>query len=151
MMNNYDIVRQLSIALPCELHIIILREYMKRYVIKEMLQSPLRLRKLEICKAHSQLSTSIEDYVNKVSQLLQEGEICLQMSLDIVEDRVLTDDWFAWDQSQQSLRVIDITRSVLLYPSKLKIELEAFVYLQVKQVTQVQCLTNNLSMLTKML
>ncbi len=115
------------------------------------MQSCLLQRITEGHDAFQACMTSIINFVDKARTVNAGSNDYFKISIDVLEDRILDDDWFPWDSSRASLQILTCTKQYISHPELLKIEIETNLLRELKNDDQIHILTSNLVMLTKML
>lgn len=146
-----SIVSQLSSYLPCDLQWRILTEYTKTFILPELLENTMLSKLTNLCDAHHLCSVAIDDYVDKVSCVHDTDVIYFNVCMDTLEDRILDDEWFPFDSSQHTLRVLYLTKTYIQHTHLLKIEIKMQLLNNIHSIWHVHSLCSNINMLTRMI
>lgn len=124
MSTSKDIHRQMAMCLPCEIQQIILKNYTQKYIFTELLKSPQLKRQQLNISLHDKITRAIVKYVKMVHSLHHTNVDAFNICIDILEERLLEDEWYVWEGTQQTLLIINLTRLYVATPNLLKIEIE---------------------------
>lgn len=146
-----NISREISICLPCDIQKKIWKIYTQKYIFPELQQSSLLQRIIQRNDAFQSCMTTIINFVDKASTIAAVSNDYFNISMDVLEDRILDDDWFPWDSSRYSLQTIMFAKQYIYCPQLLKMEIQTNLLCELKENEQIYSLASNLAMLTKML
>jgi hypothetical protein len=146
-----NISREMSMYLPCDVQRKIWQKYTQKYIIPELLRSNLLQSISKRHDAFEACTTIISNFVYKARIMKSMNNNNFQTSIDVLEDRILDDEWFPWDTSRASLQAIILTKQYISHPELLKVEIETNLLHKLKKGDQMYILASNLAMLTKML
>jgi hypothetical protein len=138
-------------CLPCDVQRKIWQKYTQQYIFTELLQSCLLQSITQKHDAFQACMTAIIKFVEKARSVNAVSNDYFKISIDVLEDRILDDEWFPWDSARMSLQTITFTKQYISHPELLKIEIETNLLRELKNDDQIYILTSNLAMLTKML
>lgn len=145
-----NISQAMSLCLPCDLQRKIWKKYTQKYIFPELLQSCLLQRILARHGAFQVCIASIINFVEKAISINQISNNYFKISIDVLEDRILDDDWFQSEGSRIFLQIIMLTKQYISHPELLKMEIETNVMRELKNDNQIYVFASNLAMLTNM-
>lgn len=144
-----NIVQQLSKSLPCDLQWKILREYTQRYILPDLTHNKVFLRVSQRSNRYAYFIEIISMYVQVALLLFDKGVEHFHSRIDMLEERLLDDEWFVWDSSHKTIKILDITKKLIHYPHLLKIDLATMLWNN--DVDTIYILCKDIVMLTRML
>ena len=148
-----DIMRLMTNTLPCEIQQDILKYYAQKYIFTELLNSPKSRHQKKIIVLYENIHQAIAMYVDKVHTLHHTNAVAFNVCIDVLEERLYEDEWYVWDDTQQTIRILDLTRRFVVAPNLLKTEIEELRRSLSKhnKVYGMNSFLKNIIMMTRML
>jgi hypothetical protein len=150
-----SIVRDISLCLPCDVSRNILQMYTRTYLLPELLNCH---KVKQSIATHSLLDNTyqaLDKYIEKIIKAREVSNEYLAVCIDILEDRILEDEWCIFGNAQQSLKVLEITKENINTPHVIKREIDTMFIVGVAGTVEasriLRPLHDNINMLCKML
>ncbi len=139
------------LKLPGELHHIIIKKCMQQYILPDYLATNSVKESIKLINLLQSIEEAVTRYIEKVTRLLEVSHLYFMTCIDALEERLLEDEWFVWDKSQQCLKIIEITKSCVSAPQHIKIEIE-HMHIRIDARYEVlESLRSNIVMMSRMM
>lgn len=150
-MNSEQQLSSHLLKLPIDLHHVIIKTCMQQYILPDLLATNCVKQSVKYINLLQHIHAAVIVYIANVRRLNEDGNLYFMTCIDALEDRILEDEWYVWDKSQQCLKIIEITKSYVSAPQCIQIEIECMFLHGNTDYDVLQSLFRNIVMLSRML